>query len=186
MNSLWVVEIYIVLNAEPQLRQTGIIFDFDVFIFQRPPANGELCLWLMLKPRRFNSAVNRGTNSRRNWRFTLKRGWFSSTCVFRDSIPQALDTLHKKSFSTSSTPALFHKIVFGIRLVFGFSFSLGHEDIGSTFLQLLFPLLKQIRMNLILTGDFRYGQIPPQRFQRHSTFEFAVIRFLHKTVLSLF
>ena len=26
----------------------------------------------------------------------------------------------------------------------------------------------------------------PQRFQRHATFEFAVIRLLHKTVLSLF
>ena len=37
MNSLCVVKIHIVLNAEPQLRQTDIIFDFDVFIFQRPP-----------------------------------------------------------------------------------------------------------------------------------------------------
>ena len=37
MYSLCIVEIHIVLNAEPQLRQTDIIFDFDVFIFQRPP-----------------------------------------------------------------------------------------------------------------------------------------------------
>ena len=37
MNSLCVVEIHIVLNAGPQLRQTDIIFDFDVFVFQRPP-----------------------------------------------------------------------------------------------------------------------------------------------------
>ena len=32
MNSLRIVEIYIVLNSEPQLRQTDIIFDFDEVI----------------------------------------------------------------------------------------------------------------------------------------------------------
>ena len=37
MYFLRIVEIYIVLNAGPQLRQTDIIFDFDVFVFQRPP-----------------------------------------------------------------------------------------------------------------------------------------------------
>ena len=37
MYSLCIVEIHIVLNSEPQLRQTDIIFDFDVFAFQRPP-----------------------------------------------------------------------------------------------------------------------------------------------------
>ena len=44
MYSLRIVEIYIVLNAGPQLRQTDIIFDFDVFIFQRPPETLHLCI----------------------------------------------------------------------------------------------------------------------------------------------
>ena len=37
MYPLRIVEIHIVLNAETQLQQTDIIFDFDVFVFQRPP-----------------------------------------------------------------------------------------------------------------------------------------------------
>ena len=37
MYPLCIVEIHIVLNTETQLRQTDIIFDFDVFVFQRPP-----------------------------------------------------------------------------------------------------------------------------------------------------
>ena len=44
MYSLCIVEIHIVLNAEPQLRQTDIIFDFDVFVFQRPPETLHLCI----------------------------------------------------------------------------------------------------------------------------------------------
>ena len=43
MYPLCIVEIHIVLNAETQLRQTDIIFDFDVFVFQRPPAG---CVWI--------------------------------------------------------------------------------------------------------------------------------------------
>ena len=44
MNSLCVVEIHIVLNAGPQLRQTDIIFDIDVFVFQRPPETLHFCI----------------------------------------------------------------------------------------------------------------------------------------------
>ena len=44
MYSLRIVEIYIVLNAGPQLRQTDIIFDFDVFVFQRPPETLHFCI----------------------------------------------------------------------------------------------------------------------------------------------
>ena len=38
------VEIHIELNSEPQLRQTVIIFDFDVFVFQRPPETLHFCI----------------------------------------------------------------------------------------------------------------------------------------------
>ena len=44
MNSLCIVEIHIVLNSEPQLRQTDVIFDFDVFVFQRPPEMLHFCI----------------------------------------------------------------------------------------------------------------------------------------------
>ena len=44
MYPLCIVEIYIVLNSEPQLRQTDIIFDFDVFVFQRPPETLHFCI----------------------------------------------------------------------------------------------------------------------------------------------
>lgn len=32
------------LNSEPQLRQTDIILDFDVFVFQRPPETLHFCI----------------------------------------------------------------------------------------------------------------------------------------------
>jgi|GEM_PF-3462076 len=44
MNSLCVVEIHIVLNAGPQLRQTDIIFDFETSVFQRPPETLHFCI----------------------------------------------------------------------------------------------------------------------------------------------
>ena len=44
MYSLCIVEIHIVLNSEPQLRQTDIIFDFDVFVFQRSPETLHFCI----------------------------------------------------------------------------------------------------------------------------------------------
>ena len=44
MYSLGIVEIYVVLNAEPQLQQTDIIFDFDIFVFQRPPETLRFCI----------------------------------------------------------------------------------------------------------------------------------------------
>ena len=44
MKPLGVIEVYIALDSETQLRQTDIIFDFDVFIFQRPPETLHLCI----------------------------------------------------------------------------------------------------------------------------------------------
>ena len=44
MYFLCIVEIYIVLNSEPQLRQTDIIFDFETSVFQRPPETLHLCI----------------------------------------------------------------------------------------------------------------------------------------------
>ena len=44
MYPLCIVEIRIVLNAETQLRQTDIIFDFDVFVFQRLPETLHFCI----------------------------------------------------------------------------------------------------------------------------------------------
>ncbi len=55
------------------------------------------------------------------------------------------------------------------------------NDFGIDRLKFLFPLLHQIRMNLILTGDLRHGQVATQRFKRYATLEFAVVRFFHKT-----
>ena len=37
MNPPGVVKIHIMLDAEAELRQTDVLFDFDVLIFQRPP-----------------------------------------------------------------------------------------------------------------------------------------------------
>ena len=44
MYSLRIVEIDIVQNSEPQLRQTDIIFDFDILVFQCPPETLHLCI----------------------------------------------------------------------------------------------------------------------------------------------
>ena len=65
MYPLCIVEIHIVLNAETQLRQTDIIFDFDVFVFQRPPET--LHFWVL---RRFVTETGRKTEKteRRNWK----------------------------------------------------------------------------------------------------------------------
>ena len=41
--------------------ECAAVYDSDIRQFRQATANGELRLWLMLKPRRFNSAVNRGT-----------------------------------------------------------------------------------------------------------------------------
>ena len=44
MNPPGVVKIHIMLDAEAELRQTDILFDFDVLIFQRPPEALHLCI----------------------------------------------------------------------------------------------------------------------------------------------
>ena len=44
MKPLGVIEVYIALDSETQLRQTDIIFDFDVFVFQRPPETLHFCI----------------------------------------------------------------------------------------------------------------------------------------------